>query len=158
MKRVQQSIVLFLFSLSLQGSQVTIVGCGYVGLTMASVLSHCGHTIICVDIDKEKIVAINNQKLPIYEPQLKDLLFGSSCSDNLVFVDDLNCAMDSEIFYICVATPTASNGNCDCSLLYSVFDDIVRRCSDSNSSKIICVKSTVPPGTTRKLHEYLVRE
>ena len=66
--------------------------------------------------------------------------------------------MDYEIFYICVATPITSNGTCDCSFLYSVFDDIVERCSDTDSFKIICVKSTVPPGTMRKLHEYLVKK
>ncbi len=151
--------MLFLFfSLSLQGNQVTVVGCGHVGLTLAAVLSHGGHTIICVDIDKETIAELNNQKLHIYEPQLQDLLFDASRRGKVVFVDDVRRAMDSEIFYICVATPIASDGTCDCSALYSVFHDVVRECSDTNALKIICVKSTVPPGTMRALHDYLVKE
>ena len=158
MKSVRQSMLFLFFSLSLQGNLVTIVGCGHVGLTLAAVLSHGGHAIICVDIDKEKITGLNNQKLHIYEPQLQDLLFDASRRGKVVFVDDVRRAIDSEIFYICVATPIASDGTCDCSALYSVFHDVVRQCSDASALKIICVKSTVPPGTMRTLHDYLVKE
>ncbi len=43
-------------------------------------------------------------------------------------------------------------------MLYSVFHDIVRECSNTHSLKIICVKSTVPPGTIRTLHNNVVQE
>ena len=157
-KRALLSLLLFLLPTSIHGSKIAIIGCGYVGLTTASVLSLCGHTITCIDIDTEKILTLSQKKLPLYEPKLKELLFNASKSNAIRFVNDLKQALDAEIFYICVGTPTKSDGSCDCTMLYSVFRDIVRECSNTHSLKIICVKSTVPPGTMRKLHNEIVQE
>lgn len=150
MSKILRSIILLCLSFSLHGTQVTIIGCGYVGLTMAAILSHCGHTVKCVEIDTEKIAQLKNKKLYIYEPHMEDLLF--SKNNSLRFYSELKQAMDSEIVYICVATPTDAQGNCDCSMLYRVFNQIVSSCNEMDS-KIICVKSTVPPATMRELRE-----
>lgn len=148
--------MLLCLSFSLYGSQVTIVGCGYVGLTMAGILSHCGHTVKCVEIDAEKISRLRNKKLYIYEPHMEDLLFPSINNSSLLFYSDFKQAMDSEIVYICVATPTDAQGNCDCSMLYRVFNEILSSCNETDS-KIICVKSTVPPGTMRTLRDSVIQ-
>ncbi|MEX0940208.1 MAG: hypothetical protein WDZ41_02520 [Candidatus Babeliales bacterium] len=80
------------------------------------------HKIICFDTDTEKTAKLISKNLYIYEPQLEDLLFNSLCSKNISFTHNFNHAMDSEIFFICVPTPTNLNGDCDCSYLYSAFN------------------------------------
>ena len=146
-------LLLLLFSSFLHATHVTIVGCGYVGLTMAGVLLKCGHSVVCVDINRKKIAQLKNKTLPIYEPQLKELLFADE--SKILFVNTLGQAADSEVFFICVATPTEMNGACDYSFLYAAFHEVLDECSKTGESKIVCVKSTVPPGTLRKLHDII---
>jgi UDPglucose 6-dehydrogenase len=55
-----------------------------------------------------------------------------------------------ELVYVCVPTPATKYGECDTSIVVSVVDEIVHT---ATSTKIIVIKSTVPPGTTAKLQE-----
>ena len=54
--------------------KIAIIGVGYVGLAVGTCLAELGNDVICVDIDKNKIEALNNGKVPIYEPGLEDML------------------------------------------------------------------------------------
>ena len=134
-------------------NQVSIVGCGYVGLAMAAVFSDSGHTIICIDTDRNKISQLKNNVLPIYEPELAERLFFSPQSKHIVFTNDFNDAKDSDVYFVCVPTPTNTDGDCDRTYLYSAFDSIINICG--NAPAIICIKSTVSPGTIRSLYTYL---
>jgi UDPglucose 6-dehydrogenase len=148
-------ILLVCFYLTtIQASQITIVGCGYVGLTMAALFSEVESNIVCFDIDKKKIETLKNSKTPIFEPGLSELLFETSTSHHLRFTDNLLEAMQSNVFFICVPTPSNDNGHCDCTYLFKAFDDILEHCP-VEGKKIICVKSTVSPGTMKKLHKRL---
>ena len=149
-------LILFLFSLSLHGSKIAIIGCGHLGLTMAAVFAQERHHVLCVDVDTEKVTQLKREILPMYEPQLKNLLFHSS--KNVKFFNNLLEATQAELFYICVDTPIDAEGNCDCSAVYAAFKDIVSHCSETKSLKVICVKSTVKPGTMRELQNFLMQE
>jgi UDPglucose 6-dehydrogenase len=154
-KHIVSLLVLF-YGFSLCAHQITIIGCGYVGLTMAGVFCRGGHKVVCVDVDKEKIKQLEQRQLQhIYEPKLQELLFDPS--NDISFVSDLSQAIDSEIFYICVGTPTDAAGNCDCSYVHEAFRQIVEHCACRGSDKIVCVKSTVSPKTIRSLHNYLIQ-
>ena len=131
-------------------NQITIIGCGYVGLTMAALFSEVVPKIICFDINQEKINSLKYQKIPIFEPGLSELLFEANTSHHLIFTDNFLDAMQSNIFFICVPTPSDKNGHCDCTYLFKAFDNILDNC-DIDEEKIICVKSTVSPGTMEKL-------
>ena len=131
MKKGWCTLLFLLFGISAYGSQITIVGCGYVGLTLAAVLGNAGHTIVCVDIDSHKVDALKNRQLPIYEPKLRELLFGAADAGAVVFVDDLQSGRDADIFYICVPTPTDKHGRSDCSFLFGACADVIRLCADA---------------------------
>lgn len=136
--------------------RITIIGCGYVGLTMAGIFGRGGHKVVCVDTDREKITQLQQKQLNyIYEPLLADLLFDAT--HDISFISNLDQALDAEIFYICVGTPTDAFGNCDYSYVYKVFHDIVTHCALEKSEKIICIKSTVAPKTVRPLQDYLTQ-
>lgn len=149
-------LVLFFFS-GACADQIAIVGCGYVGLTTAAILSNGGHSLVCIDINKEKIGDLQSKILPMYEPQLYELLFESNYSQNILFSYDMRAAMGCDIFYICADTPTDARGFCDYSSLYGAFDSIIALLK-SAKNKIICVKSTVPLGTMQKLIDRMPSE
>ena len=54
--------------------------------------------------------------------------------------------IDTDIVFVCVPTPSAPNGDCDTSIVESV----VRELADLKYDGIVCIKSTVKPGTTEK--------
>ena len=158
-KKYQKIILGLLFitkiSFSISHNQiVTIVGSGYVGLTLAAVLLEQDHTITCIDIDKDKINGLNKGHLHIYEPFLEELLLKNSRNNKISFKDTLLDAKKSDIYYLCVPTPLDKEGNCDLSYLYKAFSEVIE-IAENSEDIIICVKSTVPPGTMQRLKNIL---
>lgn len=138
---------------STQKDPVAIIGCGYVGLTLAGVLSQQDQKIVCVDIDTKRIADLQNKKLPIYEPYLQELLFDHN--DNLFFTAHLEDARNARLYYLCVATPTNERGETVRTFLYEAFDAVLKQCSDNS---IIVVKSTIAPGTMKILRARIPEE
>ena len=53
---------------------ITVVGCGYVGLVSGTCFAESGNEVICVDIDRERIEQLSAGRVPIYEPGLEELI------------------------------------------------------------------------------------
>ena len=131
--------------------KISIIGCGYVGLTSGTCLAELGNDVICVDIDKEKIDMLNNNKIPIYEPGLKELVERNKKENRLKFTTDIKEAIkNSEIIFICVGTPPKNNGEADLSYVENVAREIAEH---MESYKVIVEKSTVPVETGEKVAE-----
>ena len=131
--------------------QVAVVGTGYVGLTLGTCLAECGHEVICIDIDAEKIARLNRGIIPIYEPGLSELVQSNAQEGRLSFTTSLEqAAGKSDIIFIAVGTPTEANGQADLSALFKVVD-ILKPYND----RLICIKSTVPVGTCRYIQSQL---
>jgi UDPglucose 6-dehydrogenase len=132
-----------------------IVGCGYVGLTMAGFLLQGGHTVTCFDTDAEKINRLGRHEMYIYEPHLEELLSNPLTRTRISFTTYLNQIDDIELIYLCIGTPPHADGTSDLSFLYQGFYDIVNACQHRAKPCTVCIKSTLPPGTTRTLQDYL---
>ncbi|MGL4813243.1 MAG: UDP-glucose 6-dehydrogenase, partial [Beijerinckiaceae bacterium] len=52
--------------------KITIIGTGYVGLVSGACMADFGHVVTCVDTDRDKIAAIEQGRMPIFEPGLGD--------------------------------------------------------------------------------------
>lgn len=150
MSKVQILFLLF-FPIYAFSEKITIIGSNYVGLATAAVLLQCGHEVTCVDIDTKKIEQLKQGKLTLHEPKLANDLFNSPYSSKCLFTNNIRQALHSPIIYICVGTPTDESGKCDCKDIYMALNDIARF---STESKIICIKSTLPPGTTKQLKAF----
>lgn len=125
--------------------RITIIGTGYVGLVTGTGLADFGNRVICVDVDKAKIDMLNNGKIPIYEPGLKELVDKNFREGRLSFTTDIDRAIkESEVVFIGVGTPSKDNGEADLSYVETVIESIAR---NLDGYKVIVTKSTVPVGT-----------
>lgn len=131
--------------------KIGIVGLGYVGLVTAAVLADRGHYIVGVDIDENKVKGLNCSRIPIYEPGLEELL--SKNRDRLHFTTRYEELKDVELAFITVSTPTI-NGKIFLDYVYSAAKSLQVLPKDS----IIVIKSTVVPGTSRRVKEISGRE
>ena len=124
---------------------VCIIGTGYVGLVTGVCLAEIGNNVICVDKIKEKVDILNNGKPTIYEPNLEKFLKGNIQNNRLQFTTDIsNAVIKSEIIYICVGTPSLSNGQADLKFVEEAANEIGKYI---NGEKVIVNKSTVPIGS-----------
>ena len=67
---------------------ITVIGCGYVGLVSGTCLSALGHRIIAVDVDKARVESLRQGKVPIYEPGLSELIQAEVKNGRLSFTTD----------------------------------------------------------------------
>ena len=124
---------------------ITVIGTGYVGLVTGACLAEFGMNVLCVDLDVEKIAALNRGEIPIYEPGLEELVSRNVAQKRLAFSTDLEQGIAASlVIFIAVGTPPAADGSADLGQVRAVAADIGRF---MNSYKVIVDKSTVPGGT-----------
>lgn len=128
--------------------KVSVFGSGYVGLVLAACLAEVGHTITCIDVDKDKIAKLNNGEVPIYEPGLAELIQLSKKNGNINFTTTTESLTSAEIIFIAVGTPQDEDGSADLKYVLQVASTIGQTISDYT---IIVDKSTVPVGTADKV-------
>ena len=131
--------------------KISVVGTGYVGLVVSACLAENGNDVIAVDIDEDKIDRLRRGELPIYEPGLAELVKRNVDEERLSFTTDFDDAVrQSKLLFIAVGTPADEDGSADMSHVLSVAEGIGRVMGEY---KIVVLKSTVPVGTNRKVHE-----
>ncbi len=137
---------------------VTIIGCGYVGLVTGTCLASIGHTVRGVEKDARKLKTLQDGHCPIFEPGLQELMQENYASGQLQFTNDVQAAVkDAEIVFLCVGTPPKPDGTVDMSYLEGAGKEVCDALAENKSDYLvtIIVKSTVPAGTNRKLYNFL---
>lgn len=130
---------------------ITIIGTGYVGLVTGACFSKMGNKVYCVDIDSEKIECLRNNVLPIFEPQLEEIVKTSLKRGDLIFTTDIKEALDNtDIVFIAVGTPMNDDGSANLDYVFSAARDIGNNLSHDS---LVVIKSTVPVGTAFKVKE-----
>lgn len=129
--------------------KIAVIGTGYVGLVTGTCLAETGNTVICVDINEEKVRMMQSSKLPIYEPGLELLFLRNIEQERLKFTSNLAEAIrDAQIIFLALPTPPNGDGAADLSYVLGAAKDIAQEISDY---KVIVTKSTVPVGTADKV-------
>jgi UDPglucose 6-dehydrogenase len=124
---------------------VTIFGTGYVGLVTGACLADTGNTVLCVDIDADKIERLKAGEIPIYEPGLDTIVRNGRAAGRLDFTTDVAAGVAHGLFqFICVGTPPDENGSADLQHVLAVARSIGERLTEY---RIVVDKSTVPVGT-----------
>jgi len=127
-------------------------GTGYVGLTTAVCLASKGHLTYCVGRSKEKIEKINRGFPIIYEKSLEEMLKNTLGKGKLKPTTDLKEAvLNSDVSFICVGTPSKTDGGIDLSQIKEASEKIGQALAKKNNYHVVVVRSTVVPGTTEEL-------
>ena len=125
--------------------KITVVGTGYVGLVTGTCLAETGNDVLCVDIDKNKVEAMKNGEVPIYEPHLDSLFERNIEAGRLKFTTELSEGLPfGEIIFLALPTPEGEDGSADLSYVLGVAEEIGKQIKNY---KVIVDKSTVPVGT-----------
>ena len=129
--------------------QVSVFGLGYVGSVSAASFAADGHHVIGVDVNPDKVAAINAGRSPIVEPGLEDVLARTVAEGRLrATTDTADAVRETEVSLLCVGTPSRRNGSLDLTYLERVSEQIGASLRDKSSYHVVVVRSTVLPGTT----------
>jgi len=136
--------------------RIVMVGSGYVGLVSGACFADFGHDVICVDKAAEKIEALNNGAIPIFEPGLDALVAANVEAGRLSFTTELDSAVaEADVVFIAVGTPSRrGDGHADLGYVYAAAREIAL---SIKGFTVIVTKSTVPVGTGDEV-ERIVRE
>ena len=139
--------------------KIAVIGTGYVGLVTATCLAESGNDVAGVDKDERKIATLHDNRLPIYEPGLLELVSRNRREGRLNFTTELATAVRAaRLIFIAVGTPQSAAGDADLSSIWAVTDalgGILRDAAGGPGSKVVVMKSTVPVGTNRGIAERL---
>ena len=130
-------------------SDICIVGCGFVGLTVAAALSKKKHRVVCVDRNASRVALLRSGRVPFYEPSLTKHL--ADAHELIRYEGVIPQWMDA--YVVCVGTPLGVDGRLDCSAVR----DAVRDVATAARKPLIVVKSTLQPGTCRSMLAMLRR-
>ncbi|MGA7838923.1 MAG: UDP-glucose/GDP-mannose dehydrogenase family protein [Ignavibacteriaceae bacterium] len=133
---------------------LAVVGTGYVGLVTGTCFAETGNSVICVDIDKNKIEKMRKGKIPIYEPGLQPIFDRNIKDKRITFTTDLYDAVrKAEVIFLCLPTPQDGDGSADLKYVMSVADDLglFFKKEPNQGFKVLVDKSTVPVGTSDKV-------
>lgn len=130
-----------------------IIGLGYIGTVMSSVLAENGHYVLGVDINVQKIDMIKNCSSPIKEPKLNDIINKVVKSGNLYVTTNLEEVINStQVSFICVGTPQKQDGDLDVSAVIHVCLEIAEIISTNKIQNYnIFIRSTLKPGTVQHI-------
>ena len=129
--------------------RVSVFGLGYVGSVSAASFAADGHDVVGVDINPDKVAAVNEGRSPIVEPGLDELLRDGVARKRLRAVTSTADAVhNTDLSLICVGTPSRRNGSLDLSYLVRVCEQIGEAIRDKDTYHVVVVRSTVLPGTT----------
>jgi UDPglucose 6-dehydrogenase len=137
-------------------STIAVIGTGYVGLVSGACLADFGNAVTCVDVDADKIARLKNGEIPIFEPELDDVVRRGAAAGRLSFTTDLDSSVRAnDVVFIAVGTPPAEDGSADLRHVEEAARAIGRA---MNGYKVIVDKSTVPVGTARKVASWVGEE
>src|SRR5712675_1276683 len=136
--------------------RIAMIGTGYVGLVSGACFADFGHRVTCVDKDAQKIAALAQGDMPIYEPDLDRLVAENMSGGRLDFTTDhAGPVAAADAVFIAVGTPSRrGDGHADLTYVYAAAREIAANLAGFT---VIVTKSTVPVGTGDEV-ERIIRE
>jgi len=130
--------------------KVGIIGLGFVGLSLTSVLSSKDFDVVGIDIDEEKCKKINNGIAPFFEPDLEKML-KNGLKKKLKITNNFSIIQNCDVIFVTVGTPQNKNGSINLSIIKKAVSTIGKNLRTNKKKPIILIKSTVIPGTMKKI-------
>lgn len=132
--------------------RVTVLGLGYVGLVNATCLAAEGNRVIGVEVNADKVQLVNAGQSPLKEPGLDDMLVQEVKAGRLrATTDAVDAITKSDVTFVCVGTPSRADGSIDLSQVEGAFAEVGDALAMFLQPHTVVLRSTVPPGSTRRL-------
>jgi UDPglucose 6-dehydrogenase len=126
--------------------KIVMIGAGYVGLVSGACFADFGYDVTCIDVSEEKVSALRDGRIPIYEPGLDTLVTRNTEARRLHFSTTLDAVASADVVFLAVGTPSRrGDGYADLSYVHDAARQIARLIT---GYKVIVIKSTVPVGTS----------
>ncbi|WP_254769052.1 UDP-glucose 6-dehydrogenase AglM [Salinilacihabitans rarus] len=136
---------------------VSIVGSGYVGTTIAACLADLGNEVVNVEVDEGIVDAINAGEAPIHEPGLDERI-AEHAGGRLRATTDYDAVRETDVTFLCLPTPQADDGSLDLAAMRAGAESLGRALASTDGDHLVVVKSTVLPGTTEGVVGPVVEE
>ncbi|MFC5972293.1 UDP-glucose 6-dehydrogenase AglM [Halomarina salina] len=128
---------------------VSVVGSGYVGTSVAACLADLGHDVVAIDIDADIVERINAGESPIHEPGLPELI-EEHAGGRLRATTDHAALRDTDLTFVAMQTPSREDGSIDLSVVEAGMRDVGETLAEKDGYHLVVVKSTVLPGMTEE--------
>ena len=129
---------------------IGVVGLGFVGLSISSVLASKNYNVVGIDIDNQKCSDIRNGVLPLFEPDLENTL-KIGLKKKLTISNNFSLIKNCDMIFVTVGTPQKSNGAIELSMIKKATTTIGQIIRKSKKNPIIFIKSTVVPNTAQNV-------
>ncbi|MBI2900080.1 MAG: UDP-glucose/GDP-mannose dehydrogenase family protein [Planctomycetes bacterium] len=135
--------------------KVSVIGTGHVGLITGATFAERGNDVLCVDVDRKRIRALQKLAMPFHEPGLRELVVRNSKAGRLRFGGtNADAVAFGQVVFICVPTPPQADGHADMTFVENVSRDIAAALQDY---RVIVDKSTVPVLTGERVKMVITR-
>ncbi len=139
--------------------KIAIMGAGYVGLVTGAYFADKGHQVACTTIDPAQRDTIMKGEAHFYEPGLDDLVAKHVADGRLTASMNNKAAVgDCDVVFIAVGTPSRMDGSIDLTSVREVAGDIGEAMAGDDQYRLVVMKSTVLPGTTRDMVLPIIEE
>ena len=128
--------------------KIGVIGLGFVGLSLTSVLASKGFNVIGIDVDEEKCKKISHGVSPFFEPNLEKTL-KKGLKNKLQIESNISLVQDCDLIFVTVGTPQNETGAIDLSIIKKAMTSLGKSIRKSRKQHTILVKSTVVPGTMK---------
>jgi GDP-mannose 6-dehydrogenase len=129
-------------------ARISVFGIGYVGVVSAACLARDGHEVVAVDLDPEKVRAVNEGRSPIVEKGLDELLARVVAEGRLrATTDAAEAVAATDASFVCVGTPSAPDGSVGLDYVRGACESIGRAVKAKGGFHSVIVRSTIVPGT-----------
>ena len=129
---------------------IAVVGLGFVGLSISSVLASKNYNVVGIDIDNQKCSDIRNGVLSLFEPDLENTL-RIGLKKKLTISNNFSLIKNCDMIFVTVGTPQTPLGAIELSMIKKATTTIGQIIRKSKKNPIIFIKSTVVPGTAQNV-------
>ncbi|RDI70447.1 UDP-glucose 6-dehydrogenase AglM [Halopelagius longus] len=137
--------------------EISIIGSGYVGTTIAACFAEVGHDVVNVDIDEDIVTSLNDGEAPIHEPGLDELV-EKHAGDRLRATTDYDAILETDATFLALPTPSEDDGHIDLSIMEAGARSVGRTLADKEGYHVVVTKSTVVPTTTEEVIAPILEE
>lgn len=133
---------------------ITVIGCGYVGVTTAAILANCGFKIYAIEINPDRLNILKQGRSFFYEAGIDPLIAKGIETGNLIFTDSYDEALpNSTIVFSCVGTPDNPDGSSNLTYVFAAAEQAAQLIAPES---IFVQKSTVPVGTGTRVEQVFI--